>query len=242
MGTDKQIRTALYGDQRLSSAELEVIHTPAMQRLYGLRQLGLTDRIFIDASHSRIHHVVGVLEQVKNLVDAICKNLNRRDRKLNTGVKDGPSEIYTARELAKIVETRRPVIRFIGLLHDLTHAPFGHTVEDEIGIVDSKHDDPARQADAFYRLVCQLVAWLSLEALDPAKGHLSPSLMPFLSHCAPEKLPPATEVGAAAKHLISEITESKSSLRLRIIIHRGSRDVCASRVRDEGASLSGSAT
>jgi HD superfamily phosphohydrolase len=190
-----------------------------MQRLYGLKQLGLTDRVFIDASHARIHHVVGVLEQVNKLVDAICKNLrrtDRRDRKLSTGAKNEPSEIYTAHKLADIVESQKPVIRFIGLLHDLTHAPFGHTVEDEIGIVDSKHDDPVRQADAFYRLVCQLVAWLSLEALDPATGHLSPSLTPFLSQCAPGTLPPASEVGAAAKYLISEITKSRSTLRLRL--------------------------
>lgn len=217
MSNNKRIRTALYGDQRLTSAELEVIHTPAMQRLYGLRQLGLTDRVFVDASHARIHHVVGVLEQVNKLVDAIYRNLlRRRDRKLSFGVKDGPSKTYTALELAKLVDGRRPVIRFIGLLHDLTHAPFGHTVEDEIGIVDSKHDDPERQADAFYKLVCQLVAWLSLEALDPAKSGLSPSLAPFLSQCAPEKLPPASEVGAVAKGLVSEITKSKSNLRLKL--------------------------
>ena|SRR5207249_5077093 len=76
MKTTKGIRTVLYGDQRLSSAELEILHTPAMQRLYGLKQLGLADRVFIDALHSRIHHVVGVLQQVDKLVFAIVNNLN----------------------------------------------------------------------------------------------------------------------------------------------------------------------
>jgi HD superfamily phosphohydrolase len=54
-----------------------------MQRLYGLRQLGLADRIFIDASHARIHHVVGVLQQVDKLVFAIINNLRRSSRVLS---------------------------------------------------------------------------------------------------------------------------------------------------------------
>src|SRR6185437_1035681 len=131
MRTTKRIRTVLYGDQRLSSAELEILHTPAMQRLYGLRQLGLTDRVYIDASHARIHHVVGVLEQVDKLVCAIINNLERSDRTLRVGSSKDNQRRFSANELAKVVKRRKPVIRLVGLLHDLTHAPFGHTVEDE---------------------------------------------------------------------------------------------------------------
>ena len=50
-------------DQRIRSAEFD-LHMPALERLYDLHQLGMTDRVFIDASHSRLHHVIGVLEQV----------------------------------------------------------------------------------------------------------------------------------------------------------------------------------
>src|SRR5262245_57583519 len=85
MKAQKRIRTTLYGDQRISGCELEVLHTPSMQRLYGLRQLGLTDRVFIDASHSRLHHVVGVLEQVDKLVSAITANLDKSSRTLRFG-------------------------------------------------------------------------------------------------------------------------------------------------------------
>jgi len=120
---------------------------------------GLTDRIFIDASHARIHHVVGVLHQVDKLMSAIEANLKTTKRTLRIGTK-GNQQDFSTSDLARFVQKRRPVVRFIGLLHDLTHAPFGHTVEDEIGLVRSKHDEPERQADAFYRLLCQLVAWL----------------------------------------------------------------------------------
>lgn len=204
MRTIKRIRTVLYGDQRVSSAELEVLHTPAMQRLYGLRQLGLTDRIFIDASHSRLHHVVGVLRQVDRLVNAIIYNLRHSTRKLRvSSTQEAIPRILSARDLAQYVRIRRPVIRFIGLLHDLTHAPFGHTIEDEIQLVKTKHDDPSRQAEAFFRLLCQLVAWLALEAHGPDWGNFPEPLRPFLSQGATECVPDASVVAKAARDLIS---------------------------------------
>ena len=58
----------------LNPGEIDLLHTPALQRLYDLHQLGLTDRIYVDASHSRFHHVVGVLEQADKIVDAIVGN------------------------------------------------------------------------------------------------------------------------------------------------------------------------
>jgi hypothetical protein len=42
-----RIRTILYDDEHLSQGELDLLHTPALQRLYDLHQLGLTDRIYI---------------------------------------------------------------------------------------------------------------------------------------------------------------------------------------------------
>src|SRR5579864_2590349 len=169
MARYRRIRTLLYGDQRVSSGELEVLHTPALQRLYGLRQLGLTDRVFIDASHARIHHVVGVLAQVDKLVNAIVANLRRTRRQLTIG--GDQATTISSRELAAVVSERRPVMRLIGLLHDLTHAPFGHTVEDEISVVDTQHDRPVRQADAFYRLIWQIVGWLAIDAGALAPEH-----------------------------------------------------------------------
>lgn len=78
MSDTRRIRTILYDDERIEATELDLIHTPAIQRLYDLHQLGLADRIFLDASHSRLHHVVGVLQQVENLVAAIVRNLRNR--------------------------------------------------------------------------------------------------------------------------------------------------------------------
>jgi HD superfamily phosphohydrolase len=219
MKPNKRIRTVLYGDQRLSGAELEILHTPAMQRLYGLRQLGLTDRIFIDASHARIHHVVGVLEQVEKLVSAIVANLVKSKRTLRIRSSKESQRAFNSDELAELVRSRKPVIRLIGLLHDLTHAPFGHTVEDEIQLVKTKHDEPGRQADAFYRLFCQLIAWLTVEAKGPEFAGFPNSLRPFLSHGATSKLPAPVEIGMLAKTLLSEVSFAQADGSWRLSRH-----------------------
>lgn len=197
MKPTKRIRTVLYGDQHVSPAELEVLHTPAMQRLYGLRQLGSADRVFVDASHSRFHHVVGVVHQVEKLTSAIAGNLQRSSKRFRLGSGDSPDSI-SAKDLARYVVLRKPVNRLIGLLHDLTHAPFGHTVEDEIQLVESKHDEPDRQADAFYRLLCQLVAWLGVEAAVD----LPACMRPFLSQGEGRDTPEPRAVGELARQLL----------------------------------------
>src|SRR5438309_4803422 len=139
MKLNKRIRTVLYDDQRFSAAEIELLHTHAFQRLYDLHQLGLTDRIFIDASHSRLHHVVGVVEQATNLMASLERNLRSKpDVRLDyTGGPHDPAP--TSGGFALLVKRRIPAARLMALLHDLTHAPYGHTLEDEIRLVVETH-------------------------------------------------------------------------------------------------------
>jgi uncharacterized protein len=66
----KIVRTKLYGDQEFTRFELEVLHTPMMQRLYGLKQLGFADRVYPDAIHTRFNHVLGVVDVVSPRLEA----------------------------------------------------------------------------------------------------------------------------------------------------------------------------
>jgi HD superfamily phosphohydrolase len=206
-----RIRTILYDDEHLSQGELDLLHTPALQRLYDLHQLGLTDRIYIDASHSRLHHVVGVLEQTDKLVDAITRNLERSPRRsfhIAQNGSDFTTKIET-HELLTSVQKNKSVIRLIGLLHDLTHAPYGHTIEDEIHLVACKHDEPARQSEVFYQLVCQYLGWLALEAgvrppqdatflgRPPHGGIIMPP--DFWNYLGSPELPPPADFSAIAE-------------------------------------------
>jgi len=159
----RRIRTVLYEDQPFTDTELDLLHTPALQRLYDLHQLGLTDRVFVDASHTRFSHVIGVMHMTDRIVDAICRNLDGKMQRKRDLPYYGCKQPLTAKSFAAEVKNRWPAIRLIGLLHDLTHAPYGHTLEDEIELVDETHDMPSRQASAFWLLIVQYLGWLSRE-------------------------------------------------------------------------------
>src|SRR5712692_10082573 len=72
----KILRTRLYGDQEFTRFELELLHTPVVQRLYNLKQLGFTDRVYPDAIHSRFNHILGATELVERMADKLVSWLS----------------------------------------------------------------------------------------------------------------------------------------------------------------------
>lgn len=154
----KILRTRLYGDQEFTPFELEIIHTPIFQRLYNLKQLGFADRVFPDAVHSRFNHVLGVVEVVARMIQHLTRWLERSKQTLvYVDGESGPTTTITGSELALHIRQRSQQLRLMGLLHDLTHAAFGHTLEDEVNVFDEKHDDHHRQTRFFDALVGQLI-------------------------------------------------------------------------------------
>lgn len=186
MNLTKRIRTVLYGDQKFSAPELELLHTPAFQRLYDLHQLGLTDRVFIDASHSRLHHVIGVVEQATNLMQCLAANLRGKPESLlqYTAAPQTPRPTFSY--FARLVTRRIPAARLMAFLHDLTHSPYGHTLEDEIRLVEETHDEPARQAAVFYRVVLQLIGWLERNStpINTGNGGANEATREAIDHLA----------------------------------------------------------
>jgi HD superfamily phosphohydrolase len=186
----KTFRTNLYGDQEFSLFEVEILHTPVFQRLYNLKQLGFADRVYPDAVHSRFNHVLGVTHWADEIAKKVCNWLEAHKRETfeYADVAAGPvtadgteterSVKMSGTDLLQLVHDRTPGVRLIALLHDLTHAAYGHTLEDEITLFVEKHDAPARQKRFFDTLVAQLFfIWASeresfelpihlLEALD----------------------------------------------------------------------------
>jgi len=122
----KVIRDSVHGDIELSPEEMRVLHTPEFTRLHGCRQLGITHLIYPAAKHSRFEHVLGVLHIASRIADAWEK------RGLFFVGQNGPR--------------LRAILRFSALLHDMGHVPFGHTLEDEMPIIQ-KHDRPSQGKD-----------------------------------------------------------------------------------------------
>lgn len=157
-GKSRTVRTVLYGDQRFSSWEMEILHTPIVQRLYDLKQLGLSDRVFPDAVHSRFNHILGVAEVARQMVERLIEWLGKNGDEQFSYFENDELKSISGSDLVERVKEREGAVRMIALLHDLTHAAFGHTLEDEVRVFEQKHDDPRRQAIFLNALVAQLMA------------------------------------------------------------------------------------
>jgi uncharacterized protein len=115
-------------DVRLYADEVAVTQTRLFQRLFDLRQLGLTHLIYPAASHSRAAHSIKCLDEANKILRAL--SIHEKDPDFRS-------------------------VRMAALLHDIGHIPFSHILEDEHLIFD-KHDRSARLNDVLCLLKKEL--------------------------------------------------------------------------------------
>ncbi len=118
---DKTLNIAVSGDVRITKLEREIIDTSDFQRLRGIRQLGYAFHVYPTALHTRFDHSLGTLKMAEIMIQSIRSNLD---------CKKEEREITLKQEI---------LARLYALLHDITHIPFGHTIEDELGLL-TRHD------------------------------------------------------------------------------------------------------
>jgi len=118
------IRDTLHGDIDLTPVETAVLDSPALQRMRGIKQLGAATYVYPGAVHSRFEHSLGTCATAHRIVESIRRS----------GV---PVDANT-----------ESLVGVAALLHDVTHVPFGHTLEDERRLF-RRHDE----GDRFARLL-----------------------------------------------------------------------------------------
>lgn len=128
------LRDPVHGDISLTGEELQVLDTVEMQRLRNVRQLGTAYLIYPGAQHTRFEHSVGTAHLVSRLATEIN---HARDRE--GGASLGGYDDHEVR-----------LLRIAALVHDATHLPFGHNIEDQTGLLP-RHDVP----DRFARLLSE---------------------------------------------------------------------------------------
>lgn len=119
------LRDPVHGDIELHRDELRLVDTEAFQRLRGIKQLGSASFVYPGATHTRFEHSIGTLHVCDQLLTACSKNAKH------------------AADCLPVGEAERRVLRAAALLHDVTHIPFGHNIEDQTGLLP-RHDEPAR--------------------------------------------------------------------------------------------------
>jgi len=115
----KVIRDPLWNNIRVEPLALELIDTPAFQRLRYVRQLGLAFLVYPGASHSRFEHALGAYHLARQALASLAERGDLR----------GVDESLVAD------------VRVAMLLHDIGHYPFSHALE-EIGALN--HEEVAR--------------------------------------------------------------------------------------------------
>jgi uncharacterized protein len=131
LAPDKTITDPVHGDIHLTRLERRLLDTPPMQHLRRVRQLGNAHLVYPGATHSRLSHALGSVRTAQELLDRVI------------GQRGGPDAVddlfaewaadastYQLRIAEAVV-----LVRLAALLHDLGHVPFGHTLEDELGLL-----------------------------------------------------------------------------------------------------------
>jgi len=116
------IRDPVWNNIWIDETALRLIDTPAFQRLRRVRQLGLAYLVYPGAVHTRFDHALGVYHL--------------------TGRALGRLEV--SGELGDLPERDITILRLAGLLHDIGHYPFSHTLEElETNLVPEDHEQAA---------------------------------------------------------------------------------------------------
>ncbi len=100
---------------------MALLDTPLLQRMRGVRQLGLAQLVFPGANHGRLEHIIGVVGAIEEVSRALSRQIDRWNRNNQT------------HPIPIIEEGQRQAIRLAGLLHDIGHGPFSHALEPVLG-------------------------------------------------------------------------------------------------------------
>ena len=113
----KSIFDPIHGPVRLDGAALALIATPEFQRLWGIRQTGFAHLVFPGANHTRLEHSLGTF--------------------------------WVAGEMARRLGLEPEAslrVAVGGLLHDLGHPPFSHTLDAPLReVTGERHERLSRR-------------------------------------------------------------------------------------------------
>ena len=119
------VKDSIWGMIEVDGASVRLLDTPLLQRLRGIKQLGLSYITYPSAEHSRFIHSLGMYCVVSRFLEAI----SRRARMAPDEAGDYDPEKLTFLEPDDLTKELNLDLRHAALLHDVGHMPFSHVTE-----------------------------------------------------------------------------------------------------------------
>jgi HD superfamily phosphohydrolase len=115
----KTFNDPIWGIIELYSWEMVLLDSVLLQRLRGVRQLGMAHLVYPGATHDRLEHIRGVVAGAQRMLESLERNAKHRRQFGAPPDKDIPLP----------TENDRWSVRLAALLHDIGHGPFSHATE-----------------------------------------------------------------------------------------------------------------
>lgn len=182
----KVITDPVHGDIYLNKLEMLIVDSPPLQRLRRVRQLGMTPEVYPGSTNTRFSHSLGAVRAAQDLLDIIL------DQRLDPhGVEADLFAEWEAKgdkpkDFPQVVGEVVVAARLGALLHDLAHVPFGHSIEDDLGIFPAHDEGPDRFEYLWGQLTDYLLSHVEgdaskeIEVLTAADGPLAKEVRPLI--------------------------------------------------------------
>ena len=137
-GYPKTFNDPVWGTVELLPWETVLLDAPLLQRLRGVRQLGMAHLVYPGAGHDRLEHSRGVVEAAERMIRALERNAAHRRRFGRDSDEHVPA----------VSDQDRCATRLAALLHDIGHGPFSHATER---LIEARHASEFRRANDVLR-------------------------------------------------------------------------------------------
>jgi hypothetical protein len=165
----KTFNDPVWGVIELYPWEMKLLDSVLLQRLRGVRQLGMAHLVYPGATHDRLEHIRGVVAAAARIVESLERNASHRRR---FGV-DRDEEIRLPSE------RDRWSVRLGALLHDTGHGPFSHATEP---LLRERFEEEFKAADSVLRAVFEGVTRIAPSEIVAALFVLSEAMCRVLDH------------------------------------------------------------
>jgi HD superfamily phosphohydrolase len=115
----KHLNDPIWRTYEIEDREVLLLDSPLLQRMRGVKQLGLANMVFPAANHDRFEHICGVVDAADRMFVALQINAERRRESDRRGGREPPT----------LEDFDRICVRLAALLHDVGHGPFSHAIE-----------------------------------------------------------------------------------------------------------------